>query len=183
MADRALFLDRDGTIIVDKDYLADPDGVEFIEGSIEALRLAAALGFRLFVLTNQSGVARGLHSEADAIAVNERFEQLLKEQGIKLAGLYYCPHHPDFTGPCECRKPGRGMVDMALRGHNIDLGKSYVIGDYRSDIQLATNIGARAILVATGYGSAQRRSVGERLHYAYYAENLLDAVKWIEANE
>jgi histidinol-phosphate phosphatase family protein len=179
MSDAAIFLDRDGTIMVDKDYLADPNGVELFPNTVAALTLAQRLGYRLFVISNQSGVARGYMTEAEVQSVNAELEKLLLAEGIELDGLFYCPHHPDISGPCSCRKPGRGMVDMALADHQIDLVRSFVIGDCKSDIDLAFKIGARAVLVTTGYGNEELKLYSDGRKPDHVAVDILEAVTWI----
>ncbi|MCK4856704.1 MAG: HAD family hydrolase [candidate division Zixibacteria bacterium] len=183
MTEKAIFFDRDGTIMVEKGFLADPAGVVLIEGAVEALKLATSLGYRLFVVSNQSGVARGLMTEADVKAVNNRLIELLQTEGVILDGLYYCPHHPDYTGPCDCRKPKRGMVDRALAQHEISLADSYVIGDCRSDMKLAFNIGAGSVMVKTGYGAEVCDQFGEDRCPDHVADDILAAVEWIAQNE
>lgn len=175
----AIFFDRDGTLIQDKYYLSDPAGIEFFPGTIAALKMASAAGYQLVVVSNQSGVSRGLMKEAEVQAVNDRIRSLLREQGIELAGIYYCPHHPDFDGTCTCRKPGRGMVDQALADRVIDLENSYVVGDSKVDIELGFNIGAGTVLVTTGFGADQLRLFGDDRKPDYVAEEILAAVMWI----
>jgi D-glycero-D-manno-heptose 1,7-bisphosphate phosphatase len=169
---KAAFLDRDGTIIVEKHYLADPDDVVLTDNAVAGLRELMDAGFKLVIVTNQSGIARGLYSEADFHAVQQRLEDMLVEQGIRFDGVYYCPHHPDFTGPCECRKPGPGMYREAERNLRLVLKDSVFIGDRLKDVLPAQEFGARGILVSTGYGSdeaAQAPAWVER------ANNLADA--------
>lgn len=150
MLDRAVFLDRDGTLIVEKNYLSDPDDVELIPGAIEALKLLEASGFKLVLVTNQSAIGRGMFDEVRLAEIHRRLEQILADDNLKLDGIYYCPHHPDDT--CPCRKPATGMVKMAERDLSVVPGKSFMIGDNFADIELARNIGATSLLVRTGYG-------------------------------
>lgn len=154
-SDRAAFLDRDGTIIEDAEYLADPDRIVFVPGAFEGLRMLRDSGYRLVVITNQSGIARGLYSIDQYRAVEARMEQMLAEQGITLDGVYFCPHHPDFTGPCECRKPGLGMYEQAARNLNLDLARSVYIGDRTRDVEPAIALGGQGILVRTGMGESE----------------------------
>ena len=150
--DRAAFLDRDGTLIHDAEYLSDPDRIEFFPGAFEALRILRDIGYRLVVVTNQSGIARGLYSLEQYRAMEARMEALLAEQGIRLDGVYFCPHHPDFTGQCDCRKPGIGMYRDAARNLGLDLTASVYIGDRFRDIEPARQLGGTGILVLTGAG-------------------------------
>ena len=151
-AARAVFIDRDGTLIVERNYLSNPDDVAFVPGAVDALRLLKANGFRIIVVTNQSGIARGLYSLADYRRVEKRVEDLLAQQGVMLDAVYFCPHHPDVDGACECRKPGLGMYRNAAREHHIDLANSIYIGDRLKDVLPAQQLGGHGILVRTGYG-------------------------------
>lgn len=153
MSRRAVFIDRDGTIIVEKVYLSDPDGVELIDGTVEALERLRAAGFLLVVVTNQSGIARGLYGLGDYHAVAERLDQELAARGIVMDATYFCPHHPEATGPCDCRKPGTGMYRRAAAALGIDMAASFYIGDKITDVQPAIALGGRGILVRTGYGA------------------------------
>ncbi len=150
MEHKILILDRDGTIIKDKHYLSDPEGVEFEEGAIEGLKKLQELGFGLVVITNQSGVGRGYFSLEEAEAVNERMRRMLEAEGVTLAGIYTCPHAPEEN--CACRKPRPGLVHQAAREHRFDPGRALVVGDKPADVALARSCGARGVLVLTGQG-------------------------------
>lgn len=145
-----IFLDRDGTLIVEKDYLSDPDGVSLEEGVIDGLTLLSGRGHPLIVLSNQSGIGRGMFTEYDARRVNVRVAEILRAEGIELMAWYVCPHLPQAR--CECRKPSPGMALEASREWHVDLVGSFVIGDKRSDLELADAIGGIGILVTTGHG-------------------------------
>ena len=140
-----IFLDRDGTIIEDRDYLSDPDGVSLLPGAVEGLLRFSALGGLLVVVTNQSGIGRGYFDRRAADAVNDRVQELLASVGIRLAGIYLCPHHPEDG--CECRKPGTLMFETASREHGLPLDDSYMIGDRMSDVEAGRRIGARTFLI------------------------------------
>lgn len=155
----AVFLDRDGTVIAEADYLADPDGVELVPGAAEAIRRLRTAGFAVVVVTNQSGIARGLYEESDYHAVARRLDGLLADRGARPDATYYCPHHPDFTGPCECRKPGTGLYRRAARELDLDLGASFYVGDKPTDVEPARILGGTGILVRTGYGAAAESEV------------------------
>jgi histidinol-phosphate phosphatase family protein len=145
-----VFLDRDGTLIVEKHYLNDPDEVCIEEGVVEGLAALAERGHPLIVLSNQSGIGRGMFGEDDAQRVNRRVAGMLREQGVELTGWYMCPHAPEMR--CACRKPLPGMALAAARDLNLVLAGSYVIGDKRADLELADAIHATGILVRTGHG-------------------------------
>lgn len=183
MMSHAIFFDRDGTISVEKEYNFDPAEVELIPGAIEAVAKAAAAGYRCFVVTNQSGVARGLGTEEDVHKVNARMAELLAAGNAHLDGIYYCPHLPSISGPCDCRKPGRGMIDQALAQFDLDIFQSYVVGDRLLDMELARNIGATGVMVLTGYGAGEVDQARERNRPAFVAADILEAVNWILSHE
>jgi len=172
----AVFLDRDGTVIREKNYLADPEGVVLLPGVAEALRLLAEAGFALVVVTNQSGIARGLYGLEDYHAVAKRLDEELGRQGVEVDSTYFCPHHPDFTGPCECRKPGTGMYVQAEKHLGLDLSASFYVGDREKDVLPARELGGRGILVRTGYGREEEEAVNGD---ARVFDTLLDAARFI----
>ncbi len=143
-----IFLDRDGTLNPDPGYIKSPDQFELFPGVPEALAKLKRAGARLIMVTNQSGIARGLLSQDDLAAVHAKLKALLDRGDASLDAIYFCPHHPDVG--CNCRKPNRGMIDQAVRERGVDLERVYLIGDHMRDIELAKRIGARSILVTTG---------------------------------
>lgn len=143
----AVFLDRDGTIIVDRDYPGDPDAVELILGAADAIRRLRASGFLALMVTNQSGIGRGLITEGDYRAVQARMEALLGEAGAKLDGVYYCPHAPDRVPACECRKPATGLYLRAAEEHGVELSRSYFIGDRMRDVLPGSTFGGRGFFI------------------------------------
>jgi len=145
-----VFLDRDGTLIVEKRYLSDPGEVELEEGVIDGLARLEQHGHPLIVVSNQSGIGRGMFTAQDAQRVNERVATLLSRCGIEILAWYMCPHAPDFA--CDCRKPLPGMPLAASRDLRLELPGSYVIGDKPCDVELADAIGGTGILVTTGHG-------------------------------
>jgi histidinol-phosphate phosphatase family protein len=146
----AVFLDRDGTLIVEKHYLSDPAQVVVEEGVVEGLGMLQQHGHPLIVVSNQSGIGRGLLTVQDAERVNARLAELLLRDGIRLQAWYLCPHAPETA--CDCRKPAPGLARAASRDLQLDLAGSYVVGDKRSDLELADAIGGTGILVTTGHG-------------------------------
>jgi D-glycero-D-manno-heptose 1,7-bisphosphate phosphatase len=148
---RFVLLDRDGTIIIEKHYLSDPDGVELIEGAADGLRKLAALGLGLVVVTNQSAIGRGLFDAERLDAIHHRMLDQLRAQGVRLEGIYFCPHLPGDG--CGCRKPRTGLVEQAAEQLRFDASRSFVVGDATSDIELGRAIGATTLLVRTGYGA------------------------------
>jgi D-glycero-D-manno-heptose 1,7-bisphosphate phosphatase len=142
----AVFLDRDGTIVVDKHYLSDPGGLELLPNALEGLRELRELGAKLVVVTNQSGVGRG-YFPADALEpMNERLREVLAEGGVELDGIYVCPHAPDDG--CDCRKPRTALFERAADELDIDLGDSFVLGDKDADVEAGRRIHATPILIA-----------------------------------
>src|SRR5690349_18556251 len=153
---RAVFLDRDGTIVEDQGFLHEPGKVRLLPGAAEGIRRLNAAGWLVVTVSNQSGIARGLHDAAAYSAVQRRLAELLAAHGAHLDAAYYCPHHPEITGPCECRKPGVKLFRDAQAALGIDFARSYWVGDRLSDVEPARALGGRALLVATGHGAAHR---------------------------
>jgi len=178
MSQPAVFLDRDGTICVLEPYLHEPAKTRLIQGAPEAIRTLFENGFLIIVITNQSGIARGLFQKKDMEAVNERIVQLLAEGRARLDGMYHCPHHPDEG--CKCRKPMPGLIEMAAIDMNVDLKASYFIGDNISDIEAGHAAGCLTILVRTGYGEKELARKAEwKVAPTHVAKDLKDAVDWI----
>lgn len=143
----ALFCDRDGTLIEDAHYLRDPAAVVLLPGAVEMLRAFAAAGWALVVVTNQAGIARGMITPAEYEAVRHQLDALLAAEGVRLDASYHCPHHPHFTGPCRCRKPGTALHEAARDALGLDLASSVWIGDRWHDIAPAHAFGGRGILI------------------------------------
>lgn len=141
---RAVFLDRDGTVIYDTGYPHDPDQVALLPGAAEALAELAGNGFKAVVVSNQSGIGRGFVSEAQATAVHERFLSLLESLGVRIDGSYYCPHSPDDG--CRCRKPSPELLLRAAEDLDLDLGRSIMVGDKPSDVEAGRRAGCATIL-------------------------------------
>lgn len=159
----AVFLDRDGTIIEDVGYVHEPGKVKLLPGAAAAIRRLNESGYVVVSVSNQSGIARGLYTDADYAAVQRRLVELLEGHGAHLDGSYYCPHHPKVTGPCACRKPGVKLFRDAQAALDIDLLRSWWVGDRMTDVQPARMLGGHALLVTTGQGSVnqgQARSAG-----------------------
>lgn len=149
---KAVFLDRDGTIIKDKNYSFNPESIEFIEGVIPSLQKLQNNGYLLIIITNQSGIARGMFSETELKIFNDVLLNLLKDNGIAVTSIYYCPHHPQGIVPqyaieCSCRKPGVKMFLDAVLEYNIDLSQSYAIGDNERDCAICLVSNCRGCLI------------------------------------
>ncbi len=178
MQGKAVFLDRDGTIIKDKVYLRNPEGVEILPGAGEAIGMLNSLGLPVIVVTNQSGIARGYLSEERLGMIHERLEYLLREDGARLDAIYYCPHHPEGIIPeykrdCTCRKPSPGMLEMAAKSFSLKLAECYMVGDKDIDMETIHRVGGKGILL--GYNKNLESGVAVE----YVARDLKDAVRWI----
>jgi D-glycero-D-manno-heptose 1,7-bisphosphate phosphatase len=185
--DRAVFLDRDGTIIEEVGYLDRPERVEFFPWTIDAIRVLNQAGLAVVMVSNQSGIARGFFTEAVADEVHQRMADLLSAGGARIDAYYYCPHHPDGTVPglaitCDCRKPARGLVDRAVTEFGVDPARSFVVGDRWLDVELARTVGAKGILVRTGYGDMQERLPPRGVTADAIVDNLIAASSWILGN-
>ncbi len=181
----ALFLDRDGTINVDVDFLSNPDDLQLLPRAARAIREANELGIPVFVITNQSGIARGILSERELTAIHLRLKEKLAEEGAKIDEIYYCPHHPDFGMPpyrksCTCRKPKTGMLQRAAREFGIDLSASFVIGDRCVDMIAGRTAKCGTVLVLTGYGSLERDECVGATAIDHVAADLFDAWTYVK---
>jgi D-glycero-D-manno-heptose 1,7-bisphosphate phosphatase len=153
MSHPAVFLDRDGTLIEERSYLADPEGVTLLPGVAAGLEALQHHGYRLIVVTNQSGIARGLIRPEGYELVRRRLDALLADHGVVLDGVYVCPHHPSITGPCDCRKPGLALYRQAAAEHDLDFARSVFIGDKPSDVERARWAAVRS---SSGRGTGAR---------------------------
>ncbi len=157
---KCIFLDRDGNINVEKEYLHKVEDFEFIEGAKDAIKTFNRLGYLVVVVTNQSGVARGYYNEESVKALHEYLGDEIQKIGGEIHGFYYCPHHPtegreDYNLDCQCRKPKSGMFLEAKKDLNIDFSESIMVGDKISDVKAGINLGMRSILVKTGHGKQE----------------------------
>ena len=173
---KAIFLDRDGTINVEKDYIYKSEDLVFEEGTIEALKTFKNLGYILIVVSNQSGIARGYFTEEDLNIFNNNMNEILKKNGVEITEFYCCPHHPDGIGEykkvCECRKPNNKMIEDAIKKYNIDREKSYMIGDKTSDIGAGIKSNLKTVLVKSGYGLKDMEKINK--NETLVCENLKD---------
>jgi histidinol-phosphate phosphatase family protein len=156
MGARAVFLDKDGTLVEDVPYNVDPERIRLAPGAAEGLRELHAAGYRLVVVSNQSGVARGYFPEEALTAVENRLRELMAQSGVPLAGFYYCPHHPRgqvaaYAVACDCRKPQPGMLVRAAREQGIDLADSWLVGDILDDMEAGRRAGCRTVLIDNGH--------------------------------
>lgn len=180
---RAIFLDRDGTINREKHYLYKSQDFEWIQGAREAIRCFGQLGYKVFIITNQSGIARGYYTEADVKELHEWMDEELCRAGARVDGYYYCPHHPTdglgiYKKDCFCRKPKAGLFLQAVREHGItDLVNSWAVGDRLRDLEPAGKIGCRKALVLTGQGMREDLTGREDVEVF---ENIGVFAEWLE---
>lgn len=173
---RAVFLDRDGTINVDVGYLSDPSELVFIKGSKEGVKLLKDNGFFVFIVTNQSGVGRKYFSLKKLEAIHERLLSEFARDGINIDGIHFCPHHPDEK--CRCRKPQPKMVLDIAKKMDIDLGKSYFVGDKLIDVHTGKNAGCKTILIDAGI-NLHIEDEEDWIQPDFICKDLLSAAKWI----
>lgn len=155
MKNKAIFLDRDGTINIDKNYMYKIEDFEFVENAVEGLKILFDLGYKLIIVTNQAGIGRGYYTEEDLEKLNKYMEDELIKSGIKIEKCYFCPHHAEhgigkYKKDCECRKPKAGMLLEGIKEFDIDVTKSYMVGDKMSDAQAGINANVKPIIVRTG---------------------------------
>ncbi len=181
---KAVFLDRDGTINEEVNYLHRPEQLRIIPGVYEALTIFKTYGYKLIVISNQAGLAKGIFTYSDLASVNRELGRLLLVQGIKLDGFYFCPHHPEgkveeLTTVCKCRKPEPGLLLRAIAEHNIAPYNSYMIGDKLIDVAAGKQAGCKAGLVLTGYGRQMAAGSLKKVEPDFVAEDLLEAANFI----
>jgi D-glycero-D-manno-heptose 1,7-bisphosphate phosphatase len=182
----AVFLDRDGTINEEMGYINHPSRFVLLPQSTKALRLLNQEGFLVIVVSNQSGVARGYFPETLVHEINDHMRSLLEREGAFVDAIYCCLHHPSASVPayrmaCQCRKPSTGLIQLACDHYDIDMDRSFVIGDRLTDIDMARNAGLKGVLVKTGYGMGEIEHVLPHSAVApdRIASDLLEGVKWI----
>lgn len=184
--ERVIFLDRDGTINEEVNYLYRPEDMRLLPGVADAIRLFKEHGCRIVVVSNQAGVARGYYSESEVDVLHGYMNGLLKEQGVEIDYFFYCPHHPEhgigkYRRQCHCRKPETGLLEMAEQYIRVDKARSWMIGDKLIDIEAGKRYGVHTALVGTGYGSGVYKEQLEKgeMPCDVYAETLMDAAEAI----
>jgi D-glycero-D-manno-heptose 1,7-bisphosphate phosphatase len=186
LINRAIFIDRDGTLNEEVGYITDPAQFRLFDFAAEAVRKVNEAGWLAIALTNQSGVARGYFTEEFLRGIHQSMEESLRSQGARLDAIYYCAHHPEFGAApyrrdCECRKPKPGLIERAVRDFALDPAECFVIGDRYRDVEMGHSGGARSVMVMTGHGREEYAS--EHRDWPrqpeYVAADLLDAVQWV----
>ena len=180
----AVFLDRDGTIIGEVDYLRRPEDVRLLAHAAAAIRRLNEAGLPVVVTTNQSGIARGMLTEKDLEAIHDVLRHRLAARGAHLDAIHFCPHHPDagrgrYRRRCRCRKPAPGMLLRAAKDLDLDLDRSFAVGDSERDLLAGRKVGCRTVLVQTGYGRKTQAEATGPLPADHIARNLTEAVDWI----
>jgi D-glycero-D-manno-heptose 1,7-bisphosphate phosphatase len=178
----AAFVDKDGTLVENVPYNVDPARILLLPGAAEGVRALYETGYCVIVVSNQSGVAQGLFTEAALDPVAQRLHALLRACGVPLTGFYYCPHHPQgtvsaYAKPCRCRKPGPGLIECAAREHSIDLQRSWMIGDILDDVEAGRRAGCQTLLIDNG---GETEWIWSPLRVPHYqAPDLLQAARII----
>mgnify|MGYP001597581546 FL=1 len=171
---KAVFFDRDGVLVEDSGYVHKIEDFKLVKNAVEGLRLLK--NYNLFIITNQSGIGRGIYAIEDFLKFNNRLLEELEKNRIKIEKTYYCPHKPENN--CDCRKPKTKFLKEAEKQFNINLKKSFVIGDRKSDFEMGKNAGCKTIHILTGYGVNAKKEVSPD----YFAKDLVDAAQWIIKN-
>lgn len=178
MTKKAVFLDRDGTINEEVNYLSKIKQIKILPTVPSAIKLLNENDFLVIIITNQSGIARGYFTEKELEGINSHLVNELSKNGAKINGIFICPHHPDSQ--CDCRKPKTGLLKEAADEFDLDLSSSYMVGDKYTDLKTGINEGCKTILVKTGYGKGEAEKIGGwDFKPDLVAEDLLEAAKWI----
>lgn len=187
---KAVFLDRDGTVNEEVGYMVDIGKLRLIPGVGTAIRRLNNAGFKIVLVTNQSGVARGYFSESLVHEAHARMDSMLRSDGARIDAVYYCPHHPTagsgaYTVDCNCRKPRTGLIDQAAKDLNIDISHSYMVGDKWSDVELGHRAGVRSVLVKSGFAHDDpgNKRTDPLKEPDFHAQDLSEAVDWIIGRE
>ena len=180
----AVFLDRDGTLLEEAGYLDRLERLVFFPYTVDAVRLLNRSGFVVVIVTNQAGIARGIFKEAFVADAHRHISEQLSRGGARIDAFYYCPHHPEavveaLRQDCECRKPRPGMFTRAAEELGLDLARSFVVGDRWHDLEAGQRVGARGLLVRTGYGRTEEASPRAGVDAAAVVDNVMEAVSWI----
>ena len=184
MSKPAVFLDRDGTLLEEAGYLDRLERLVFFPYAVDAVRLLNRAGFAIVIVTNQAGVARGIFKETFVEEAHRHISARLQAGGARIDAFYYCPHHPEavveaYRRSCDCRKPQSGLFTRAAAELDLALDRSFVVGDRWHDLEAGQRVGARGILVRTGYGKTEESSPGGRAAPSAIVDNMIEAVSWI----
>jgi histidinol-phosphate phosphatase family protein len=180
MTNKAVFVDRDGTINVNVEYLDNSREFQMYPGVAEGIKLLNENGFLIIIVTNQSGIARGYYTKETLDKIHERMISEFEEKGAKIDGLYYCPHHPDDN--CNCRKPRTGMLEKAIHDFEIDTSKSFIIGDRMIDIEAGYKMGLKTVIVPERVKIVKKEIKESKISPDFYCDDFLTGIKWILNN-
>ena len=180
MGNRAVFVDRDGTINVNYGYISSPDNFKMYPGIVKGIKLLNESGFKVIVITNQSGIARGYFSKEALKEIHDKMEKELAEKGASVDAIYYCPHHPDEN--CDCRKPETGLFKMAKDDFDIDYKKSFVVGDRMLDVEAGYKLGCKTILVPEDKDKVKKEQEKSNAKPDFICDNFYSGIKWIISN-
>lgn len=178
---KAVFIDRDGTINVNVEYLDNPDEFQMYPGVGEGIKKLIENGYKIIIITNQSGISRGYFSEETLGKIHARMKKELEEKGARIDGVYYCPHHPDDK--CSCRKPNTALFEQAIKEHDIDPSQSYVIGDRMLDVEAGHKIGSKTILVPERVKQVEQEIKNSDITPDCYCKDFKKGVEWILKND
>lgn len=180
MGNRAVFIDRDGTINVNFGYINNPDDFKMYPGVKDGIKLLKDNGFKIIIITNQSGIARGYFSEETLEKIHEKMKSELSKEGAMIDAIYFCPHHPDEK--CNCRKPKPGMLEKAIKDFNIDIEKSFIIGDRMLDVEAGHKIGCKTVLVPERKDLVWQERKESIIEPDYVCDDFISGIKWILKN-
>lgn len=180
MGDKAVFIDRDGTINVNVEYLDNPQNFQMYPGVGEGIKKLQESAFKIIVITNQSGIARGFFSEKTLEEIHRRMIKELLAKGASVDAIYYCPHHPEDN--CDCRKPKTGLFEKAVKDHGIDVFKSYLIGDRMLDVEAGHKMGLKTVLIPEKKEMVRREMAQSEIKPDYLCNDFYSGVEWILKN-
>jgi len=180
MGNRAVFIDRDGTINVNYGYISDPDDFKMYPGVAKGIKLLNEKGFKIIVITNQSGIARGYFSKGVLENIHEKMKKELSNKGANVDAIYYCPHHPDEH--CNCRKPNPGLLEKAVKEFDIDTEKSFIIGDRMLDVEVGYKIGCKTVLVPEDKEKVKKEMEESNVEPDVICDDFYSGVEWMLNN-
>jgi len=178
---KAVFVDRDGVINIDYGHVHKKENFHFFDGIFEVLKWFEDNGYLIIVVTNQAGIAKGLYTEQEFLSLTDWMIEKFREKGITINKVYYCPHHPDYTGDCECRKPKPGMILRAKEEFGIDLGLSVLIGDKESDVEAGLRAGVGKIFLFTHMDNNEKLEINNK--NVFLVEKLIDIIIFLDIEE
>ena len=177
MGNKAAFIDRDGTINANIGYIDNPDSFKMHSGVAEGIKLLNKDGFKVIIITNQSGIARGFFSEETLDKIHDKMKTELSDKGAKIDAIYYCPHHPDDK--CDCRKPEAGLLEKAIRDFDIDIDESFIIGDRMLDVEAGHKVGIKTVLVPENKEKVAIEMKNSRVDPDFICDDFITGAEWV----